>query len=77
MTVSFISWQKTLCILQKFSGDGLELADLEEIIWTEDFKKCMDQKDVFHFYLQNEQKTLLCYNLFRDGQFFCPHSGKY
>ena len=55
---------------QKFSGDGLELADLEEIIWTEDFKKCMDQKDVFHFYLQNEQKTLLCYHLFRDGQFF-------
>ena len=55
---------------QKFSGEGLDLADLEDVLWTKEFKKCLEQKDVFHFYLQSEQKTLLCYNLFRDGQFF-------
>ena len=55
---------------RRFSGEGLELADLEDVLWTKEFQECIEQKEVFHFYLQSEQKTLLCYNLFRDGQFF-------
>ena len=55
---------------QKFSGDSLNVSEMEELLWSEEFRACTCRKNVFHFFLQSEQKMLLCYNLFRNGRFF-------
>lgn len=55
---------------RKFTGDSLSVSEMEDLLWSEEFKKCTYQKDVFHFFLQSEQKMLLCYNLFQNGHFF-------
>ena len=54
---------------RKFTGDSLSVSEMEDLLWSEEFKKCTYQKDVFHFFLQSEQKMLLCYNLFKTDTF--------
>lgn len=49
---------------------GLEHPEMDSVIWTRHFHDCTFRKGVFHFYLENEQKDLLCFNIILSGCFY-------
>lgn len=53
-----------------FPSEEVRRDELDEIIWTEEFRQCVKKRGVFYFALESAGKDLLCYNIVMNQKFY-------
>ena len=54
----------------RFPSKSLDLDNMDELFWQQDFKRCVKKTHVFRLPLRSEEKELLCFNIIIGGHFY-------